>query len=196
MRLKHLGLEKSEVHERILNRKSLKKHGEVINNEFDLTIYPSLNSPYTYICFPKIKRLLKKYNINMITKPVLPMLMRGMHIPRYKGQYIFMDSAREGRLNGINLNKIYSPLGKPAELAYSLFPKINEFDKGFLYIEKLTIASFHDGINIGQKSFLKSLVDKLNLPWEEIKLELGNNYWRKILENNLQEMYELSLIHI
>ena len=66
-----------------------------------------------------------------------------------------MDSAREGRLNGINLNKIYSPLGKPAELAYSLFPKINEFDKGFLYIEKLTIASFHDGINIGQKSFLK-----------------------------------------
>ena len=101
-----------------------------------------------------------------------------------------MDSAREGRLNGINLNKIYSPLGKPAELAYSLFPKINEFDKGFLYIEKLTIASFHDGINIGQKSFLKSLVDELNLPWEEIKLELGNNYWRKILENNLQEMYE------
>lgn len=190
MRLKHLGLEKSEVHEKIINRESLKKHGEIINNEFELTIYPSLNSPYTYICFPKIKRLLKKYNINMITKPVLPMLMRGMHIPRYKGEYILMDSAREGRLNGINLNKIYSPLGKPAELAYSLFPKINEFDKGFLYIEKLTIASFHDGINIGQKSFLKSLVDELNLPWEKIKLELGNNYWRKILENNLQEMYE------
>ena len=38
MRLKHLGLEKSEVHEKIINRESLKKHGEIINNEFELTI--------------------------------------------------------------------------------------------------------------------------------------------------------------
>ena len=45
----------------------------------------------------------------MITKPVLPMLMRGMHIPRYKRKYILCDAAREGRLM-INFDKIYSPL--------------------------------------------------------------------------------------
>ena len=118
------------------------------------------------------------------------MLMRGMHIPRYKGKYILGDAAREGRINDIYFDKIYSPLGKPAELAYSLFPIINEYNKGFAYIEKLTIASFHDGINIGNTTFLKNLVNDLNLSWDEIKKDLGKKEWKKILDENLKEMYD------
>ena len=118
------------------------------------------------------------------------MLMRGMHIPRYKGKYILSDAAREGRVNNIYINKIYSPLGKPAELAYSLFPIINAHNKGFSYIEKLTIASFHNGINIGNKAFLKKIVRELDLSWDEIKNDLGKRKWKKVLDENLNEMYE------
>ena len=39
------------------------------------------------------------YPINLITKPVLPMLMRNMTIPAIKGKYIISDAAREGRKN-------------------------------------------------------------------------------------------------
>ena len=60
-------------------------------------------------------------------------------------------------------------------------------NKGFTYIEKLTIASFHDGINIGNKAFLKNLVNDLNLSWDEIKKDLGKKEWKKVLDENLKK---------
>ena len=189
-RLIDLGLKKTDTDEYIINRKSNKNYPSNQTNKLNLTIYPSLNSPYTFICFPRVRNIIEKYPVNIITKPVLPMLMRGMHIPRYKGKYILSDAAREGRINNIYINKIYSPLGKPAELAYSLFPIINAHNKGFSYIEKLTIASFHNGINIGNKAFLKKIVRELDLSWDEIKNDLGKRKWKKVLDENLNEMYE------
>ena len=189
-RLIDLGLKKTDTDEYIINRKSNHNYPSNQTNKLNLTIYPSLNSPYTFICFPRVRNIIEKYPVNIITKPVLPMLMRGMHIPRYKGKYILSDAAREGRINNIYINKIYSPLGKPAELAYSLFPIINAHNKGFSYIEKLTIASFHNGVNIGNKAFLKKLVRELDLSWDEIKKDLGKRKWKKVLDENLNEMYE------
>ena len=189
-RLIDLGLKRTDTDEYIINRKSNKNYLSNQTNKLNLTIYPSLNSPYTYICFPRVRDIIEKYPVNIITKPVLPMLMRGMHIPRYKGKYILGDAAREGRINNIYFDKIYSPLGKPAELAYSLFPIINAHNRGFSYIEKLTIASFHNGVNIGNKAFLKKLVRELDLSWDEIKKDLGKRKWKKVLDENLNEMYE------
>ena len=189
-RLIDLGLKKTDTDQYIINRKSNKNYPSNQTNKLNLTIYPSLNSPYTFICFPRVRNIIEKYPVNIITKPVLPMLMRGMHIPRYKGKYILSDAAREGRINNIYINKIYSPLGKPAELAYSLFPIINAHNKGFSYIEKLTIASFHNGVNIGNKAFLKKIVRELDLSWNEIKNDLGKRKWKKVLDENLNEMYE------
>ena len=130
------------------------------------------------------------HSIDIVTKPVLPMLMRGMSIPRYKVKYILSDAAREGRKYGINIKDVYSPLGEPAEMAYSLFPVIDNLGKGFDYIESLTKASFHDGINIGSKDFLRKLIEELDLPWNDIREDLGSDLWKSILKENL------SLIHI
>ena len=160
-----------------------------IDRKLILNFYPSLNSPYTYISFPRVKSLAQKYSLKIVTKPVLPMLMRGMSIPRYKVKYILSDAAREGRKYGTNIKDVYSPLGEPAEMAYSLFPKIDELGKGFDYIQSLTKASFHDGINIGDKTFLKDLVNQLDLSWENVSTELNSDIWRAILKDNLEDMY-------
>ena len=79
------------------------------------------------------------------------------------------------------MGSIYSPIGKPARKAYSLFPVIDEAGKGFEYIDELLRASFYDGINIGEDEYLQSLVTSLDLDWSEIQKEgedfLGNNIW-------------------
>jgi 2-hydroxychromene-2-carboxylate isomerase len=38
--------------------------------------------------------------------------------------------------------------------------------------------------------FLKNLVNDLNLSWDEIKKDLGKKEWKKILDDNLKEMYD------
>ena len=137
----------------------------------------------------RVKKLTKEYPINLITKPVLPMLMRMMVIPTFKAKYIISDAAREGRKYGYEMKSIYSPIGKPARLAYSLFPIIDSLGRGFEYIDGLLKASFQDGINIGEEEFLKTLIYELGLDWNKIKKDLNTNKWKKLLNDNCNDMY-------
>ena len=161
----------------------------ISDKKVNLYYYPSLNSPYTFVSTKRIRRMQEDYPINLITKPVLPMLMRMMTIPSFKAKYIISDAAREGRRHGHEIKSIYSPIGKPARMSYSLFPIIDEAGKGFEYIEVLLKASFQDGINIGDESFLDKVVTDLGLDWQIIKKDLNNKRWKKILNNNIEDMY-------
>ena len=104
-------------------------------------------------------------------------------------KYIISDAAREGRRHGNEIKSIYSPIGKPARKSYSLFPIIDEAGKGFEYIEALLKASFQDGINIGDESFLQNVVTDLGLDWQVIKKDLNTKRWKKILNDNVEDMY-------
>ena len=191
-RLKDLNLKTSEknfISKRTISNPKNLNH----DNNFTLEFYPSLNSPYTYISFERVKALSKNYPVKLVVKPVLPMLMRGMKIPSTKGLYIVGDASREGLDVGVKFNKILTPIGKPAERAYSLFPWIDSKNKGFDYLHKLMISSFHDGKNIYKESYLQGLIEELDLEWEEAREHLDNNTWQTILEKNRLNMYEGSV---
>jgi len=160
------------------------------NTKINLTYYPSLNSPYTFISAKRVKQLRDDYPINLITKPVLPMLMRKYAISANKAKYIISDAAREGRTHNSEIKKIYSPIGKPARTAFSLFPLIDNAGKGFEYIDELLKASFQDGINIGDYDYLKKLVTNLGLDWDNIKQDLNTKKWKKILNDNVDDMFK------
>ena len=189
-RLTELGIKKELVNEPICAPEITAPSILRSDRSVQLSYYPSLNSPYTYVSAKRVRELREDYPINLITKPVLPMLMRNMTIPAFKGKYIISDAAREGRKNDYAMGKIYSPIGKPARRAYSLFPIVDEAGKGFEYIDDLLYASFHEGINIGEEDYLKSLIGKLELNWSEIKKSLGTKQWKKVLDDNLKDMYE------
>ena len=189
-RLEVLGLKKNDntinKGPKIIRRPSPFEHEEELILEF----FPSLNSPYTYISFERVKQIESDYPVRVITKPVLPMLMRNMEIPSYKGKYILTDTAREARRLGIKIGPILSPLGKPAERAYSLFPWVNSHGKGLDYMYELMKSSFADGVDIGEKKYLKNLIKSLDLNWKEASKELDSNNWKQILEQNRLDMYE------
>ena len=189
-RLEALGLKKNDntinKGPKMIKRPSPFEHEEELILEF----FPSLNSPYTYISFERVKQIESDYPVRVITKPVLPMLMRNMEIPSYKGKYILTDTAREARRLGIKIGPILSPLGKPAERAYSLFPWVNSHGKGLDYMYELMKSSFADGVDIGEKKYLKNLIKSLDLNWKEASKELDSNNWKQILEQNRLDMYE------
>jgi 2-hydroxychromene-2-carboxylate isomerase len=159
------------------------------DTKVNLYYYPSLNSPYTYVSAKRVREIRNDYPVNLITKPVLPMLMRNMNIPQNKGKYIISDAAREGRKHNYPMGLIYSPIGKPARKAYSLFPAVDEAGKGFEYIDELLRASFYEGINIGEDEYLQSLITNLDLDWSLIKKDLNSKKWKKVLDDNLKDMY-------
>ena len=188
-RLSELGAKKMLSNELICNLNTNAPKELSSEHKLNLTYYPSLNSPYTFISAKRVKELAAEYPINLITKPVLPMLMRMMVIPDFKAKYIISDAAREGRKYNYEMKSIYSPIGKPARLAYSLFPIIDNLGKGFDYIDALLKASFQDGINIGDQDFLKDLVEDLDLDWKKVKNDLNTKKWKKVLDDNCEDMY-------
>ena len=159
------------------------------DKKVNLYYYPSLNSPYTFVSTKRVRQIREEYPVNLHVKPVLPMLMRMMTIPNFKAKYIISDAAREGRKHEHEMKSIYSPIGKPARKSYSLFPIIDEAGKGFEYIEALLKASFQDGINIGDDAFLENLVIELDLDWSTIKKDLNTKHWKKVLNDNVEDMY-------
>tara|TARA_Y100000590_G_scaffold409995_1_gene502655 strand:- start:11798 stop:13102 length:1305 start_codon:yes stop_codon:yes gene_type:complete len=189
-RLKDMGLKKDMDTKFIATRKKTTGSNATKNSNIRLEFYPSLNSPYTSISLERIKQLQSEYPIEIITKPVLPMLMRNMSIPRYKARYIFKDTAREAKKYNVPFGKVISPLGKPAERAYSLFPWIDEKGLGFEYICRLMISSFRKAEDIGSNSYLKALIEDLGLDWIEAKGHLDTDNWKSVLEKNRLTMYE------
>ena len=189
-RLTELGANKTSDNEPVCLIETKAPESLSADNKVNLTYYPSLNSPYTFISAKRVREFENDYPINLITKPVLPMLMRMMTIPTFKGKYIISDAAREGRKYGYEMKEVFSPIGKPARKAYSLFPLIDSLGKGFDYIDELLKASFQDGINIGEESYLESTVTKLDLDWQTVKKELNSSKWKQVLNDNVKDMYE------
>ena len=59
----------------------------------DLHYYLSFRSPYTYIAAERVKALAGAYGAALKLRFVLPMVMRGMQVPRTKSIYILKDAA-------------------------------------------------------------------------------------------------------
>ena len=188
-RLTELGLSTNSVNDPICSLNLSAPKQMISNKKVNLTYYPSLNSPYTLVSAKRVKELGETYPINLITKPVLPMLMRDMTISEYKAKYIISDAAREGRKYGHEIKNIYSPIGSPARKAYSLFPNIDKEGKGFEYIYELLNASFQEGVNIGNNDYLETLINKLGLDWSIIKNDINTKQWKHDLDLNLKDMY-------
>ena len=189
-RLKDLGLKRNVDNNYVSERKKTNTSDIPNHSNIELEFYPSLNSPYTSISLERIKLLQSNYPIKIITKPVLPMLMRNMTIPTYKARYIFRDTAREAKKHGVPFGKVISPLGKAAERAYSLFPWIDQQGQGFEYICRLMISSFRKAEDIGINSYLKLLIEDLELDWTEAQKYLDTDDWKDELEKNRLIMYE------
>ncbi len=167
------------------------------NGSLTLEFYVSLRSPYTAIAWDRTLKLAQETGVNLIIKPVLPMVMRGVPATRTKGVYIFCDAARQARAQDIPYGNFYDPIGAPVLKCYSLYAWIYEkgYKKDFEQIKSDDIlaaflqAAFVLGINTNTKKGLKRVVQMAGLDWGEAQPHLNDTGWEALLENNRQDMY-------
>ena len=165
---------------------------EGVNDASELTLefFPSLRSPYTSIVFDETIELAKKVGVNLVMRPVLPMVMRGVPATREKGMYIFSDTAREARRRGIGYGKMYDPIGNPVRRCYSLYPWAVSQGKGNELLSSFLKHAFSLGVNTNNNRGLKRVVESAGLNWSEAKIHLGETEWEALVETNRLSMYE------
>ncbi|MEM7412401.1 MAG: DsbA family protein [Myxococcota bacterium] len=156
-----------------------------------LEIYPSLRSPYTAVIFDAAVELVRETGVRSVTRPVLPMVMRGVPATRQKGVYIFTDAAREAAALGRDFGPVYDPIGDPVRRAYSLWPWACAQGRGDALLQSFLQRAFYEGVNTGSDKGLRRVVEAAGLPWSEAEPIVGNDDWEAEIEANRLAMLEM-----
>ena len=158
-----------------------------------LEYFPSLRSPYTYISMPRVFALAEQTGVQLVLRPVLPMVMRGLPVPLAKGLYIFGDTAREADRVGLPFGRVVDPVGRPVERAYSLFPWARERGRAAELLLGFARGAFAEGIDTGSDAGIRGIVERADLPFEEARSVLDGEGWRREIGENLDTLYALGL---
>jgi len=159
-----------------------------------LEFFASLRSPYTYIAMQRTLDLGRRLPVDVILRPVLPMVMRGLPVPREKQLYIVLDTKREAEDAGVSFGRICDPVGRPVERCFSLYRWARDRGRAGELLLAFTRAAFAQGIDTGTNSGLRTVVEQAGLPWSEAREHLDrDDGWRAELESNREALFALGL---
>jgi len=158
-----------------------------------LEFYPSLRSPYTYIAMERVYDLARRYPVELVLRPVLPMVMRGLPVPGTKQLYIALDTKREAEVAGVPFGHVCDPVGRPVERAFSLYPWAREHGRAAELLLSFARASFAEGVDTGSDAGLRFVVERAGLSWDEARKHVDGETWRAELEENRLALFALGL---
>ncbi len=149
-----------------------------------IDFYFSFRSPYSYLAAVRLFNYARTHNLNINILPVMPMVMRGLKVPKAKRFYIIKDCKRIARRYGIPFGKIYDPLGGGIERCQALFiyAKSHSREKEFI----LSIASgiWSEAADVCRDKVLSKLINRAGLDWQQAKKYLKNTDWKQEVESN------------
>ena len=158
-----------------------------------LEFFFSLRSPYAYIAAQRLFSLTQGTGIQLKLRYVLPMVMRGLAVPRNKRMYISQDAAREAHRLGIPFGRICDPVGKPTARGLALMPLAESHGVGQAFVLSFMRGVWAEGLDAGSDSGLKKISERAGLAWSEVCSALENDQWRQMAENNRKDMLALGL---
>jgi len=153
----------------------------------------SLRSPYSAIAAQRLFALTQDAGIQVKLRYVLPMVMRGLAVPRHKRMYISQDAAREAQRFGIPFGRISDPVGQPTERGLSVMPLAESKGLGQAFVLSFMRGVWAEGLDAGSDSGLKKIAKRAGLDWSEVCTALQNNAWRQVAENNRKDMLAMGL---
>jgi 2-hydroxychromene-2-carboxylate isomerase len=158
-----------------------------------IDFYFSLRSPYSAIVTPRVFELGRLTGAPVRLRFVLPMVMRGLPVPRAKRRYIGQDAAREALLRDIPFGRLNDPVGRPTERGLALIPFAERAGHAHDYVLSFMRGVWAEGIHAGSDTGLRRIVERAGLRWAEARRALDDETWRATAQHNRDELFALGL---
>jgi len=161
-----------------------------------LDFYLSVRSPYSYIALERVFALSEKYGVELNLKPILPMVLRGLPVPRSKRMYILLDVKREANRHDIPFGRICDPLGGGVERALAVFFYLQQEageDAARSYLRSVMQGIWTHGIEIAKDKGLRKVVERSGNQWSLAKKALSWEEWEKKVEQNRLDLEGLGM---
>ena len=141
----------------------------------------------------RAQALADHYGLPLVLKPLLPMVMRGLPVPRAKRLYIVRDCKREAERLGLPFGKICDPVGTPVERGLAILCRARASGRDVDFAISFLKGVFAEGIDAGSEAGLSYLCARAGISWPEAQAWLRDEDWRDEVEANRLEMLNLSL---
>jgi 2-hydroxychromene-2-carboxylate isomerase len=159
----------------------------------ELHFFCSLRSPYTYLAVPRVVELARCYEARLRIRFVLPMVMRGLPVPREKRLYILRDTKREAERLGMPFGRIADPVGVPTERGLAVLHHAVASGNGAEFLWSFLRAVWAEGIDAGSDSGLRTIAARAGLGARVVSTALADHSWREVANRNREEMLALGL---
>lgn len=153
-----------------------------------LELFYSLRSPYSYLALHRAGEIADAFGVELRIRPVLPMVMRGLAVPRPKLLYIAKDAAREADRRGIDFGAIADPVGAGVErsLGAWIYARSEKREREFLL--NLGDAIWARAVDVATDKGMRKVTGKTGLFWPDIVKAMTSDEWRDEVVGNRDAM--------
>lgn len=159
----------------------------------ELHFYLSFRSPYTHLAAARVRRLAARWNARLVLRPVLPMVMRGLPVPRDKRMYIVRDTKREAERLGIDFGRICDPVGAGVERGLAVLHRAIALGQGPAFAESFLAGAFAQAVDATTDEGLLALAARAGLGAGDVAQALADESWRAVAEANREDLFGLGL---
>lgn len=158
-----------------------------------LDFYLSFRSPYTLIAAERIGALAEAFGADLRLKFVLPMVMRGLPVPRAKRMYITLDTKREASRHRIRFGTIVDPVGLGVERGLAVLHQAIGHGRGLAFAQSFLRGAFADGIDMTGDAGLVKVAERAGVDAQTVRAGLADSSWRTVAEANRTDLFALGL---
>lgn len=160
-----------------------------------LDVWFSFRSPYSYIAIAEVERWVESMPIDLRLRPVLPMVTRGLPVPRQKVLYIAKDAKRLADARKIPFHNVADPLGEGVERCLAMLDHV-EKARGVASALRFARCAYEGiwshGVDVATPAGLKQVATAAGVS-ELIEPALKGDAWRARCEANRVELGERGL---
>jgi 2-hydroxychromene-2-carboxylate isomerase len=153
-----------------------------------IEFFHSFRSPYSYLALKRTYAIADAFGIELKLRPVLPMVMRGLPVPRVKLLYIVKDAAREARRRNIPFGRIADPVGTGVERCLAVYRYAESEHRARDFLENAGNAIWAEAIEVATDSGMRKVTGRSGLFWPGAKAAMQSDDWRAEIEANRESM--------
>ena len=154
----------------------------------DFELFYSFRSPYSWLSLRRMLDIVDAFDLQLKVRPVLPMVMRGMAVPKAKMLYIAADASREARRHQVPFGNFADPVGAGVERCMAVFEYAVTQNRVRDFLLAAGEAIWAKGIDVATDTGLRKVTGEAGLFWPEVQASLADEEWRMKAEANQADM--------
>jgi 2-hydroxychromene-2-carboxylate isomerase len=155
-----------------------------------LELFHSFRSPSSYLALSRVFAIADAFGLQLKIRPVLPMLMRNMHLPQSKLLYISRDAAREARRLGVPFGRIRVPSAAGIDRCMAVFHYAVGEKRERDFVRHAGEAIWARGVDLSTDKGMRKATGRTGLFWPDVVDAMRADDWRSTVDGNREALME------